>query len=154
MLNERNKNNKRFIRKENILKKTFLVFIFCFLSFGLVACGGYTPDNNWVLEKSRLDEGPEIENYVTSLQDAPDKRGFKIFTIAEGRKMVVVSTGNAKKSLELDGVKVDSGDTKVILKEMESNNGEDNNPYIMIGISAIKGTLFVQNTDGISYDEF
>ena len=98
------------------MNKRFLVLVLCFLSFGLVACGGYTPEDNWVLEKNRLDEVPEIEDYVTSLQVTPDERGFKVFTIAEGRKMVVVSTGNAKKSLDLDVVKVDSGDTKVILK--------------------------------------
>lgn len=135
------------------MNKSSLVLMFFVASLVLVACGGYTPDNNWVLEKNRLDEVPEVESFVTSLQDNPDKRGFKVFTISEGRKMVVVSTGNAERSLELNDVKVDSGGTKVILKEMESKNDEDN-PYIMVGISAIKGELFVQVTDGNSYDEF
>lgn len=66
--------------------------------------------------------------------------------------MVVVSTGNAKKPLKLDVVKVDSGDTKDILKEMESNNSEDN-PYLIVGVNALKGKLFVQNTDEDCYDE-
>lgn len=135
------------------MKKTFIVLIFFITSLVLVACGGYTPNNNWVLEKDRLNENSEIENFVNSLQDAPDKRGFKIFTIAEGRKMVVVSTGDTERSLELADVKVDSGNTKVILKEKENKNDEDN-PYIMVGISAIKGELFVQDTDGKGYDEF
>ena len=135
------------------MKKTFLILIFFVTTLILVACGGYTPDNNWVLEKDRLNEDPEIENFVTSLQDNPDKRGFKVFTISEGRKMVVISTGDAERSLELDNVKVDSGNTKVILKEMENKNDEAN-PYIMVGISAIKGELFVQDADGNSYDEF
>lgn len=135
------------------MNKTFQALILCILSFGLVACGGYTPDNHWVLEKSRLGEVPEIEHYVNSLQDTPDKRGFKIFTIAEGRKMIVVSTGSKSESLELDVVKVDSGDTKIIVKELE-NNSDEENPYIMVGISAIKGQLLIQNTDGDSYDEF
>ncbi|HJF30346.1 MAG TPA: hypothetical protein K8V56_01040 [Sporosarcina psychrophila] len=135
------------------MKKTFLILIFFVTTLILVACGGYTPDNNWVLEKDRLNEDPEIENFVTSLQDNPDKRGFKVFTISEGRKMVVISTGDVERSLELDNVKVDSGNTKVILKEMENKNDEAN-PYIMVGISAIKGELFVQDADLNSYDEF
>lgn len=135
------------------MKKTFLVLIFFVTTLILVACGGYTPDNNWVLEKDRLNENLEIENFVTSLQDNPDKRGFKVFTISEGRKMVVISTGDAERLLELDNVKVDSGSTKVILKEMENKNDEAN-PYIMVGISAIKGELFVQDADGKRYDEF
>lgn len=135
------------------MKKTFLVLIFFVTTLILVACGGYTPDNNWVLEKDRLNENLEIENFVTSLQDNPDKRGFKVFTISEGRKMVVISTGDAERLLELDNVKVDSGSTKVILKEMENKNDEAN-PYIMVGISAIKGELFVQDADGNRYDEF
>lgn len=133
-----------------ILKRTYILFIFT--SLILVACGGYTPYNNWVLEKSRLNEVPEIEDYVMSLQNTPDKKGFKIFTISEGRKMVVISTGNAETSLELGDVKVDSGNTKVILKEIE-NKSDEENPYLMVGISAIKGTLFVQDADGNSYDE-
>ena len=135
------------------MKKTFLVLILFVTTLTLVACGGYTPHNNWVLEKSRLSEDPEIENFVSSLQDTPEKRGFEVFTISEGRKMVVVSTGDVVKSLELDDVKVDSGNTKIILNETENTNDEDN-PYIMVGISAIKGELFVLDTDGNRYDEF
>lgn len=43
-------------------------------------------DYHFSLEKSRLSEVPEVENYVTSLQETPDNRGFKIFAIEEGRK--------------------------------------------------------------------
>lgn len=135
------------------MKKTFIVLIFFITSLALVACGGYTPNNNWVLEKDRLNEDPAIESFVKSLQESPDKKGFKRFTIAEDRRMVVVSTGDVEKSLELEDVKVESGNTKIILKEMENKNDEDN-PYIMVGISAIKGELFVQDTDGNSYNEF
>lgn len=136
----------------HVLNKAYLVLILCFLSLGLVACAGYTPNDHWVLEKSRIAEVPEVETYVMNLQETPDKRGFKVFTIAEGRKMVVISTGNAEISLALDNVQVDSGDTKVILKEIDSKNDE-NNPYIMVGISAIKGKLFAQDTAGNSFNE-
>lgn len=134
------------------MKRTYLVFLVILSSLSLAACGGYTPDNNWVLEKSRLTEVPEIEEYVMNLQTSPDKKGFKVFTISEGRKMVVISTGNIEKSLELEDVKVDSGNTKVVLKEIENKNNEEN-PYLMVGLSAIKGKLFVMSVDGNSYDE-
>ncbi|MBD7983235.1 hypothetical protein H9649_01470 [Sporosarcina sp. Sa2YVA2] len=81
------------------MKKTFIVTILFVTALVLAACGGYTPHNNWVLEKDRLDENSEMENFVISLQNNPHKRGFKVFTISEGRKMVGVLTGDAEKSL-------------------------------------------------------
>lgn len=79
------------------MKKTFIVLISFITSLALVACGGYTPNNNWVLEKDRLNEDPAFENFVNSLQETPDKKGFKRFTIAEDRRMVVISTGDVEK---------------------------------------------------------
>ncbi|WP_163527223.1 hypothetical protein [Halobacillus ihumii] len=134
------------------MKKVLFVFMFIFISSILVACGGYSPENNWVLEKSRLDEVGEIETYVTKLQNNPDTRGFKVFTIAEDKKMVVISSGNKDKSLELDNVEVVSGDTKITLSEMNRKNGEDN-PYIMVGLGAIEGELYVKSIEGNSFDK-
>ena len=123
-----------------MMKRIILAFLMSVVALALVGCGGYTPDNHWVLEKDRVSEDPEIENFVSYLQRTPDNKGFKVFTIAEGRKMVVVSTGNEAKSLKLDEVKAESGNTNVIVKEVENQNDEDN-PYIMIGISAIHERL-------------
>ncbi|MBM7601020.1 hypothetical protein JOC34_003441 [Virgibacillus halotolerans] len=134
------------------MKRFSLFFLVISVSLVLTACGGDSPENNWVLEKSRVGDLPEVEDYVAGLQNNPDTRGFKVFTISEGKKMVVVSTGNADKSLELDDVVVDSGDTKIIIDEMEKKNEEDN-PYIMIGLGAIKGELFVQSADENGFDE-
>lgn len=132
------------------MKKVFFVLLLTLISSFLIACGGYSPSDNWVLEKSRLGESTEIENYVSSVQDSPDFRGFGVFTIAEGREMVIVSTGEADKLLELVDVKVVSGNTKIILSEIEKKSSEVN-PYIMVGLGAIKGELFVENTDGRSF---
>ncbi|WFT73643.1 hypothetical protein [Halobacillus naozhouensis] len=134
------------------MKKVLFVFMFIFISSILVACGGYSPENNWVLEKSRLGEVDEIETYVTKLQNNSDTRGFKVFTISEGKKMVVVSSGNENKSLELDNVDIVSGDTKITLSESKKKNSE-NNPYIMVGLGAIEGELSVENVDGNSFEE-
>ncbi|MFD2923135.1 hypothetical protein ACFS6F_05145, partial [Halobacillus naozhouensis] len=134
------------------MKKVLFVFMVIFISSILVACGGYSPENNWVLEKSRLGEVGEIETYVTKLQNNSDTRGFKVFTISEGKKMVVVSSGNENKSLELDNVDIVLGDTKITLSESEKKNGE-NNPYIMVGLGAIEGELSVENVDGNSFEE-
>lgn len=134
------------------LKKIHLVFLFIFISLSLTACNSYSPNNNWVLEKSRLGESGEIETYVMKLQNNSDTRGFKVFTISEGRKMVVVSSGNVDESLELNDVQIVSGDTKITLSKKGNKNGEDN-PYIMVGLGAVEGKLFVESADGNSFEE-
>lgn len=46
----------------------------------------------WVLEKDRIGEGSsELELYANYLQTHDDVKGYQVFTILEGRKMVIVS---------------------------------------------------------------
>lgn len=45
----------------------------------------------WVLEKDRIDKVPDIKSYVKDLQMHDDVKGYQVFTISEGKKMVVVS---------------------------------------------------------------
>ncbi|ADM40046.1 putative integrase/transposase [Bacillus spizizenii str. W23] len=53
----------------------------------------------WVLEKDRVGEGsPDLEIYANYLQMHDDVKGYQVFTISEGKKMVVVSLETVRKT--------------------------------------------------------
>ncbi|WP_432357785.1 hypothetical protein [Sporosarcina sp. UB5] len=114
----------------------------------LSGCGkGY-----WVLDKKRLDEDPAVRQYVNYLQnEKTDRKGFKLIDIAEGKKLVVVSTGTNKFELEAVGVEVLDDETIVTVREVEADSDEIN-PYILIGLDRKKGKLKVVNEDGEEYE--
>ncbi|MGM8215120.1 hypothetical protein ACLIA0_06020 [Bacillaceae bacterium W0354] len=128
------------------MQKLFRI-LFVFTLIFLSACGTKT----WVLEKNRLSETGEVKSYVEQLQTAhSDVRGYKVFTIAEGKKMVVVSSGTSDHSFIFKGADVTSDRTTITVEEKIEETNETNS-YILIGIDKIKGELTVTNTDG---DEF
>ena len=126
----------------------------------LSACGSNNDNEpfTWVLEKDRLVESGGIEDYVAQLQnEQPDYRpeltefrGYNVFTVSEGMKMVVVSTGLSDKTLEFTGADVSENNTTILVKEVNQESEEENS-YILIGIEEIKGELTVFNENG---DEF
>ncbi|MCM3743772.1 hypothetical protein M3193_06420 [Sporosarcina luteola] len=106
----------------------------------------------WVLDKKRLDEEPAVRQYVNNLQnDKTDRKGFKIFDIAEGKKMVVISTGTNKLELEAVDVEVLENETIVTVREVEADSGETN-PYILIGLERKNGGVKVINEEGEEYE--
>lgn len=49
-----------------------------------------------MLERDRFDEVGSVKNYVEQLQNEHTEfQEFRVFTISEGQKMVVVSTGTS-----------------------------------------------------------
>ncbi|WP_062047358.1 hypothetical protein [Bacillus sp. JCM 19034] len=122
-------------------EKILLIILFILGITFLSACG----PNTWVLEKERLGEVGSIENYVWQLQNKKTKfRGYRVFTISEGKKMVVVSTGSTDKTLEFTGADVSNNNTTISVEEVSKVSGEENS-YILIGINKIKGELTVVN---------
>ncbi|MGD6873713.1 hypothetical protein ACQCU1_16160 [Sutcliffiella horikoshii] len=131
------------------MKKIYLI-IFVLMTVFLSACGS----NTWVLEKDRLDEVASVKNYVEQLQnDNTDFRGYKVFTISEGKKMVVVSSGTSNQTLKFKEADVSNNST-IITVEEESRKTEEKNSYILIGIDEIKGEFSVVNESGEEYKEF
>ena len=141
------------------MKKIFLLSFILMMTF-LSACGSNNDNEpfTWVLEKDRLVESGGIEDYVAQLQnEQPDYRpeltevrGYNVFTVSEGMKMVVVSTGLSDKTLEFTGADVSENNTTILVKEVNQESEEENS-YILIGIEEIKGELTVFNENG---DEF
>lgn len=110
--------------------------------------------NTWVLEKDRLEEVESVKNYVGQLQnDYTDFRGFKVFTISEGKKMVVVSSGTSNQALKFNGEDTSNNSTTITVEEKRTETDEEN-PYILIGIDKIKGEFSVVNESGEKFKEY
>ncbi|MDA1675582.1 hypothetical protein [Bacillus cereus group sp. TH152-1LC] len=131
------------------MKKIFLL-LFILMTMLLGACS-FSVKNTWVLEKDRIAEASDVESYAKRLQnDKVDFRGYKVLTISEGKKMIVVSTGSTDKTLELTKADVSDNNTTILVKE-KNKKSDEKNPFILIGINEIKGKLKVVNQSG---DEF
>ncbi|MBK4205161.1 hypothetical protein EGI09_14710 [Bacillus subtilis] len=109
----------------------------------------------WVLEKDRLDEVTDIKIYVNDLQMHDDVKGYQVFTISEGKKMVVVSLGSSDKDkkLEVSDVKYSPKETIVTVKRKPAPTANEKNPYILIGLDKIKGEFIVQDEMGSRFEE-
>lgn len=110
----------------------------------------------WVLEKDRISEGgSELELYANYLQMHDDVKGYQVFTISEGKKMVVVSLGSSEndKQLEVSDVKFSSKETVVTVTRKPAPKANEKNPYILIGLDKIEGEFIVQDETGNRFEE-
>ncbi|MBT9248269.1 hypothetical protein [Bacillus halotolerans] len=110
----------------------------------------------WVLEKDRIGEGSsELELYANYLQTHDDVKGYQVFTILEGRKMVIVSLGSSEKEkkLEVSDVKYSPTETIVTVKRKPAPKANEKNPFILIGLDKIEGDLIVQDESGDRFEE-
>lgn len=109
----------------------------------------------WVLEKDRIDEVPDIKSYVKDLKMHDDVKGYQVFTISEGKKMVVVSLGSSDKAkkLEVSDVKFSPKETIVTVTRKPAPKANEKNPYILIGLDKIEGDLIVQDETGDRFEE-
>jgi len=108
------------------LKKLFVgLFVMIMLLSG---CG----IEYWVGNKKDIDKEPGVRQYVNYIQnEKPERKGFKLIDINEGKKMVVVSTGTNKLELEAVDVEVSDNEIIVTIREVEADRDEVN-PYILI----------------------
>lgn len=91
--------------------------------------------------------GCKIQQYIDQLQtEAIDYRGYKIFSISEGSKAIVISTGEGSKQLRIAEMHQSSKDTAVTIAETEDHSN-DKNTYIVVGIEEIVGAFFVFERD-------
>ena len=104
------------------------------------------------MNKKSLDDEPAVRMYVNYLQnDKTERKGFKVIDIAEGKKMVVVSTGTSDRELEAVSVEYLEDQTVVTVRENEANSDEVN-PYILIGLEHPVSKFKVVNEDGEEYE--
>lgn len=110
----------------------------------------------WVLEKERIGEGSsDLEIYANYLQMHDDVKGYQVFTILEGRKMVIVSLGSREKDkkLEVSDVKYSHKETIVTVQRKPASKANETNPYILIGLDKIEGNFIVQDETGNRFEE-
>ncbi|MGD1415578.1 hypothetical protein [Bacillus sp. X2(2017)] len=110
----------------------------------------------WVLEKDRIGEGsPDLEIYANYLQMHDEVKGYQVFTISEGKKMVVVSLGSSEKDkkLEVSDVKYSPKETTVTVERIPASKANEKNPYILIGLDKIEGEFIVQDEKGNRFKE-
>ncbi|MFS0688404.1 hypothetical protein AB1K89_04010 [Sporosarcina sp. 179-K 8C2 HS] len=106
----------------------------------------------WVWNKKEIDKEPGVRSYVNYLQkEMPERKAFKLIDIAEGKQMVVVSTGTNKLELEVVDVEILDDETIVTVREVEADS-EEINPYILIGLERKNGKLTVVNEEGEKYE--
>ncbi|OBA03404.1 hypothetical protein A9D36_12180 [Bacillus subtilis] len=120
----------------------------------MLLLGGCQP-SYWVLEKDRLDEVTDIKMYVNDLQMHDDVKGYQVFTVSEGKKMVVVSLGSNEneKQLEVSDVKYSHKETIVTVQRKPASKANETNPYILIGLDKIEGNFIVQDETGNRFEE-
>lgn len=110
----------------------------------LVSCSSH-----WILDQKRIDELPEVKSHVNKLQQHGDSgyseiSAYTVFTISEGRKMVVITSGNELKSLEFVSLDKEKKNQKITVRELTNEDG-DINPYLLVGLDKINGDLQVYN---------
>lgn len=129
------------------MKKTILIS-FLLIFAVLTACSS----KSWVIEKSRISELPDVQNYVDKLQNnQTDYKGYKIFTISEGKKVVVISSGEHGQQLDLADVQISSKETAITV-ERGKEEAKEKNPYILVGIDKIQGAFYVFDQSGEEYE--
>ncbi|OIR60057.1 hypothetical protein BLL41_17660 [Bacillus sp. FMQ74] len=128
------------------------VWLFVIMLLLLAGC----QPSYWVLEKDRIDEGSlDLEIYANYLQIHDAVKGYQVFTISEGKKMVVVSLGSSEneKQLEVSNVKFSPKETTVTVKRKPAPTANEKNPFILIGLDKIEGDLIVQDETGYHFEE-
>lgn len=78
-----------------------------------------------MLEKNRLDGVGSVKNYVEQLQNNhTDSQGYRVFTISEGKKMVVVSSGTGNQTREFTGADVSNNFKTITVGEETKKTDE------------------------------
>ncbi|MCG3087493.1 hypothetical protein [Sporosarcina cyprini] len=125
---------------------------FAALMIALILLLGACTKEYWVMNKKDIKDEPAVRVFVEYLQEEkPERRGFKVIDISQGKSMVVVSTGTPAKELEVVDVDIQDDQTIVTVKEIDAESDEVN-PYILIGLERKNGSMLVKNEDGEEYE--
>jgi nitrate reductase NapAB chaperone NapD len=117
-----------------------IAFIFILFVGFLTSCSqsaDYT-----ILDDETINNMPTVSTYVEKLQsDNLDYKGFKVFDTSDG-KVVVISSGEANKTLKVHKIEKSSKDTGVIVLQSDTHS-EQKNPYVAINLDEIVGAFYV-----------
>ncbi|MEO4052416.1 YesK family protein [Solibacillus sp. CAU 1738] len=128
----RKKSSQQFKKGDKI--SLFILPIVFFLTIGLII---YSDKGYWIIEQG---------------ETSGEKEGYRISTILEGRKEVLLILGEEYLGKEIVVKKVSRrGPTKITVEIVEGNN-KNKAPFIKIGLDEINEPLKVQTTDGVIFN--
>lgn len=131
----RGKNSQQFKKRDRVTLVTLPIIFFA--TIGLVI---YLDQGYWIIDKG------------TEISLAEEESHYKVSTISEGKKKVVLTLGNEYSGKEIEVESISKwGSTKITVKIIK---GEDENksPYIEIGLDEINKPLKVQTTNGVVFE--
>ncbi|WP_051348457.1 YesK family protein [Peribacillus kribbensis] len=138
-----------FFGKSTLWKKVVFTGILL-LVLSVAAYEKYNEVDYMVGEKTNEDH--DVDSYIQHLQDDPSIKGYKVFTMSEGRPGVVVSLGGkmAGDNIEILRVKEEGDTTKMLIKTFY-NKSEERNPVIIIGLKRVQKNIVIMDTDGTTF---
>jgi hypothetical protein len=142
-----------FFGKSSLWKKSVYTCVLLFV----VLYFGFTYINKvdyWVIKKSSYSSGDAISLYEERVQNDLSITGYKVFTILEGNKGIVLSLGGKMKGNDIEVLDVEEqGHTTLIKIRSYYNQSDEKNPVIGIGLNRVQSEIVIMDTNGTLYEE-
>lgn len=142
-----------FFGKNTIWKK----FVYTFVLLFIVLYFAFTYMNKvdyWIIKKTHFSYEDEMSLYEEQLQKNVSISGYKVFTILEGNKAIVLSLGGKMEGNDIEVLNVEEqGNTTLITIRSYYNQSNEKNPVIGIGLNRIQSEIVIMDTNGTIYEE-
>lgn len=129
------KKSSQQLKKRDIVS-LFILPIMFFLIIGLMI---YSDKGYWIIEQG---------------ESNGEEEGYRISTIMEGRKEVLLILGEEYLGKEIVVEKVSRRSPTEITVEIVEGNNKNKAPFIKIGLDEINEPLKVQTTEGVIFDPY
>ncbi|MGC4377254.1 hypothetical protein WD019_09995 [Fictibacillus sp. Mic-4] len=139
------------------MKKKFIfpLLMLCIVLAGGLAVLGCTINykNYWVIQKEKYDEAADmIDRFPEKAAQQPNVKGYSVYTISEGRKMLAIAVGGEYKGHKVELERFSArGDTTHITIKIKKGKTTEANPVILIGVNKLHKKIVVEDTSGTRY---
>lgn len=121
--------------------KKHIVLINIFIVYFLTSCSQAVDYS--ILDEKTVDNLTSVAAYVDELQASnTDYKGFKVFDTSDGKKVVVISSGEPNRTLRVNQVEQSSKDTSITVVEVDLPS-EQKNSYVVVRLDEIVGAFYV-----------
>lgn len=126
-----------------------LIFVVLYCAFTYINKVDY-----WIIKKTHYSSGDKIGLYEQQLQKDVSTKGYKVFTIIEGNKGIVLSLGGEMEGNDIEVLSVEEqGNTTFVTIRSYYNQSEEKNPVIAIGLNRLQSEIVIMDTNGTIYEE-
>jgi hypothetical protein len=134
-------------------KKSVYTFVLIFIAL-YCAFSYFNKVDYWVIKKTHYFSGDDIGLYVQQLQKDFSIKGYKVFTITEGNKGLVLSLGGEMEGNDIEVLSVkEQGNMTVVTIKSYYNQSDEKNPVIALGLNRLQSEVIVMDTNGTIYEE-